>query len=108
MRLIEELENVYARIAEHVNYDSNIEGYLIDTSTKDSFWSISINDIVWADEEDDILEDSGNHYQSDLLNFFRGKDFSLALVQSDTDADDYWIVLDNNNELNIKEVSNEQ
>lgn len=99
MRLIEELEDIYARIAEHVSYDADIEEYLIDTSTKDCFWSISINDIIWADKEDDILEDSENYYQSDLLNFFRGEEFSLALVEADTGADDYWIVLDNDKEI---------
>lgn len=100
MKLIKEFERICSQIGEHVGYEGYIESYQINTADTDSFWqSYDDESLYWAEDKEDILEDSGNAYSSEIRGIFRGDKITLALINSDFGGDPYWLVLNSKKEI---------
>lgn len=100
MKLLKKLHDVGFEIATHVQYDGYIFDYLIEARSEKSFWKVLHDqEIWWADTEEDVLEDTGNQYTSELKGLYRGEDITLALVVSDFSSEKYWLVLNSKKEI---------
>ncbi len=101
MKLLKQLHDAGFELATHVGYDGYIFDYLIEARSENSFWQPFDEDeqISWADEEEDILEDTGNQYTSETRGIWRGEEITLALVVSDFNSEKYWLVLDSKKEI---------
>lgn len=101
MDLIKNYENACDAIAKHVGYDDFISNYTISTEFIDCFYSFfgEIEEIGWAESLEDLNEQDGEYYQAECSGFYEGKNFTLALVDSDFGGDKYWIVFKTENKI---------
>ena len=101
MKLIQNYEKSCKDIAEHVGYEGVIENYVIDTEFINGFFSFfaEIEEIGWAETKEDVIEQDGEYYQAECTGFYKGKEITLALVDSDFGGDRYWIAFKTENEI---------
>ena len=99
MKLVKQFNKICSKLAKHVGYDGFIENNQIDTDEYESFWQINDEEITWAENEEDILEETDKVYSSEIKGIFRGVEATLVLVESVFGDGDYWLVLDSNKEI---------
>lgn len=76
----------------------------------DTFWCIEDGTLYWADDEKTLLALPGDHYSAPIWTYrhlpkhvYEGEEFTMAVIDTQTDGNKFLAVLDNSKKREIPE-----
>jgi hypothetical protein len=106
MKLLDSYFSVQKEIYDYFGYQEDWKVLPIDDSRK-YFWRLDAEEgrVEFADTEEELESQSGNYYENEIFTYghlpkwvYRGKDYTMVVVDTHTDGNKFLQIFSNCNE----------
>lgn len=106
MELLDSYFDTQKEIYDYFGYQGDWKVFPIDDSRK-YFWRLNVGEteVEFADTEEELESQSGNYYENEIFTYchlprwvYRGKDYTMVVVDTRTDGNQFLQIFSNCNE----------
>lgn len=106
MKLLDEYLKLQQEIYEYFGYVEQWRVIPIDDRRECYWWLNGDEEVIYADRLEDFDESVGNYYSDEIYTqrhhskwVYRGKDYTMIMVDTNTDGNKFLAIYDNNKEV---------